>query len=33
MTTLFTKTISDVKIKKLKLQAEFLKQIADAFKN
>lgn len=33
MTTLFTKTISDVKIKKLKLQAEFLRKIAEAFKN
>ena len=33
MTTLFTKTISDVKIKKLKLQATFLRKIADAFKN
>ena len=32
-TTLFTKTISDVKIKKLKLQATFLRKIADAFKN
>ena len=33
MTVLFTKVIDDVKIKKLQLQANFLRRIADTFKN
>lgn len=33
MTVLFTKVIDDVKIKKLKLQADFLRRIADALNN